>query len=78
MEKMLFWLVMWPWVAAVVVALALTQLPLGPWYLSAWLIIGAALLVMTIASAQKRRLDGALALRAERLKLRSEEARSGL
>jgi membrane protein implicated in regulation of membrane protease activity len=63
MEKMLYWLVKWPWIAAVVVFLALTQLPLGPWYVSAWFISGAAFLAMIVARAEKSRLVEAIALR---------------
>ena len=66
MEKMLYWLVKWPWIAAIVVFLGLTQLPLGPWYVSAWFVIGAALLAVIIARAAKFRLAEAMALGARR------------
>jgi hypothetical protein len=66
MEKMVYWLVRWPWIAAVVVFLGLTQLPLGPWYVSAWFIIGAALLAMIIARGEKFRLVQAMAPKARR------------
>ena len=56
MDRVLFWLVRWPWLWAVAVLLGLTQLPLGPWYVSAWLGIGVALLVMMIARAKKLQL----------------------
>ena len=56
MHKMLHWLARWPWIAGVVVLLALTQLSLGPWFVSAWIIIGAVLLTMLVAEAAKSRL----------------------
>jgi hypothetical protein len=48
METMLYWLVTWPWFVAIVVVLGLAQLPLGPWYVSAWFMIGVALLVVKL------------------------------
>ena len=63
MEKMLYWLVKWPWIAAIVVFLGLAQLPLGPWYVSAWFVIGAALLAMILARRAKFSLAEALARR---------------
>jgi hypothetical protein len=60
MEKMLYWLVKWPWIAAIVAFLGLTQLPLGPWHVSAWFVIGVALLAMILASAAKLRLAEAM------------------
>ena len=63
MERMLYWFVKWPWVAAIVVFLGLAQLPLGPWYVSAWFVIGAALLAMILARTAKFRLAEAIALR---------------
>jgi hypothetical protein len=55
MEKILYWLVKWPWIAGVVVFLALAQLPLGPWYVSAWFVLGGTLLTFIIARAEKLR-----------------------
>ena len=64
MGKKLYWFVKWPWVSAVVVFLGLTQLPLGLWYVSAWFIIGAALLALIVVRAEKLRLGEAMALHA--------------
>jgi hypothetical protein len=66
MEKMLYWLVKWPWFVAIVVILGLAQLPLGPWYVSAWFMIGVALLAMHFARAAKFRLAQAMVLRTRR------------
>ena len=66
MEKMLYWLVKWPWIAAMVVFLGLAQLPLGPWYVSAWFVIGAALLAMALVRVVKLSLAEATALRSHR------------
>ena len=66
MEKIVYLLVKWPWITAIVVFLGLIQLPLGPWYLSAWLITGAALLAMIVARAEKDRLVKAMAFTASR------------
>lgn len=63
MDKLLYWLVKWPWIAAIVVFLGLVQLPLGPWYVSAWFVIGAALLAMIFARAAKLQLAEAMVLR---------------
>jgi hypothetical protein len=63
MEKTRYWFVKWPWIAGVVVFLALTQLPLGPWYVSAWFVLGAALLAFIIARAAKLRLAAAVVSR---------------
>jgi uncharacterized protein (DUF58 family) len=60
MEKVLYWLVKWPWFVAIVVVLGLAQLPLGPWYVSAWFMIGVALLVVNFARAAKFRLAQAM------------------
>lgn len=60
MEKMLYWLVRWPWIAAVGVFIGLTQLPLGSWYVSAWFVIGASLMAMILARAAKSRLADAI------------------
>jgi hypothetical protein len=70
MEKMLYWPVRWPWLAALVVFVGLTQLPLGPWYVSAWLVIGATLLAMILAKAEKLRLVRAMAASAQLVRLR--------
>ena len=61
MEKMLYWPVRWPWLAALVVFVGLTQLPLGPWYVSAWLVIGATLAAMILVKAERLRLVKAMA-----------------
>ena len=66
MEKILYWLVRWPWIAATVAFLGLTQLPLGPWYVSAWFVIGAALLTMILARAGKLCSAEATVLRTRR------------
>jgi membrane protein implicated in regulation of membrane protease activity len=66
MEKMLYWFVKWLWIAAILAFLGLAQLPLGPWYVSAWFVIGAALLAMIVARTAKFRLAEAIALRARR------------
>jgi membrane protein implicated in regulation of membrane protease activity len=62
-ENALYWLVKWPWIAAIVVFLGIAQLPLGPWYVSAWFAIGAALLAMILFRAVKLALAEAMALR---------------
>jgi hypothetical protein len=46
MEKMLYWPVRWPWVATIVVFLGLTPLLVGPWYVSTWFIVGAAMIAV--------------------------------
>ena len=56
MERMLYWLVKWPWAVALAVFLVLTQLPLDPWYLTAWFSAGAALIAMILARTEKLRL----------------------
>jgi hypothetical protein len=66
METMLYWLVKWPWFVAIVVVLGLAQLPLGPWYVSAWFMIGVALLVVNFARAAKFRLAQAMIVRPRR------------
>ena len=70
MEKMLYWPVRWPWLAALIVFAGLIQLPLGPWYVSAWLVIGAILLAMILANAEKLRLVRAMAASAQLVRLR--------
>jgi uncharacterized protein (DUF58 family) len=63
---MLYWLVKWPWFVAIVVVLGLAQLPLGPWYVSAWFMIGVALLVVNFARAAKFRLRQAMIVPTQR------------
>ena len=63
MDKMLYWLVKWPWIVGVAVFAVLTQVPLGPWYISALFIIGVALFATSIARRLKLRLNEARALR---------------
>jgi hypothetical protein len=63
MEKLLYWSVRWPWIAGTLVFLGLTQLPLGPWYVSAWFVIGVALMTVVAARAEKARLSAAIASR---------------
>jgi hypothetical protein len=67
---MLYWPVRWPWLAALAVFVGLTRLPLGPWYVSAWLVIGATLLAMILAKAEKLRLVKAMAAPAQLIRLR--------
>jgi membrane protein implicated in regulation of membrane protease activity len=62
MEKLHYWLVRWPWIAGVIVFVGLIQLPLGPWYISALFIIGASMIAMTAARAEKSRLAQSTAL----------------
>ena len=62
MEKMLFWLVRWPWIAAAVVFAGLTQLQLGPWYLSIWLMLGIAVVALIVARAERAHLLEAMVL----------------
>jgi hypothetical protein len=56
MDKMLFLLVRWPWIIGVVVFIALTQAPLGPWYVSAMFVLGAALVATSLARRLKLKL----------------------
>jgi len=59
MDKKLYRFVQWPWMAGIIVFLAVAQVPLGPWYFSAWFVIGAALLALVLARAAKLSLTGA-------------------
>ena len=75
MDKILYGLVRWPWAVGVVVFLVLTQLPLGPWYISAMFVIGVALVATSIAWRLKSRLIGAEMQRwQERRRLRLDVA----
>lgn len=63
MDKMLCWPVKWPWTVGVAVLFVLTQVLLGPWYISALFIIGVALFATSIARRLKLRLAEGGALR---------------
>ena len=64
MDRMLLsWLVSQPWIIGVAVFGALTQAPLGPWYISAIFIIGAGLLATSLARRLKWKLIETAALR---------------
>lgn len=67
MDKMLYWLSRWPWIIGVAVFCALTQAPLGPWYISALLIIGVALAATSLTRRLKWQLNENGALRRDRL-----------
>jgi hypothetical protein len=67
MHRMLIWLVRWPWVIGVAVFCALSQAPLGPWYISAMFVIGAALVAMSLARRLKLKMAGTEAQRLEML-----------
>ncbi len=61
MEKTLYYLVRFPWAVGIVVLLALAQAPLGPWYVSAWLVVGVSLMAVVLARAAKLRLAESVA-----------------
>lgn len=63
MDRMLYWLSRWPWIVGVAVFSALTQVPLGPWYISAMFIIGIALVATSLARRLKLKLVETEALR---------------
>jgi hypothetical protein len=63
MDRMLNWLVRWPWIIGVAVFCALTQVALGPWYISAMFIVGAALVATSLARRLKWKLIETAALR---------------
>ena len=63
MDKVLYWLVKWPWIVGVAVFAVLTQVPLGPWYINALFIIGVALFATSIARRLKLTLNEAGAFR---------------
>jgi hypothetical protein len=67
MDKMLYWLSRWPWIIGVAVFCALTQAPLGPWYISAMFIIGVALVATTLTRRLKWQLIENEARRHDRL-----------
>ncbi|HEX5139468.1 MAG TPA: hypothetical protein VFX19_00865 [Dehalococcoidia bacterium] len=67
MDKMLYWLSRWPWLIGAAVFVALTQAPLGPWYISAMFIIGAALVATSLTRRLKWQLIETEALRRSRL-----------
>ena len=66
MEKIIYRLVQWPWLAALVVFLILVQLPLGPWYLSAWFVLGASLFAMILARNTKIRVGRSILAKTRR------------
>lgn len=63
MDRMLNLLVRWPWIIGVAVFCGLTQVALGPWYISAMFIIGAALVATSLARRLKWKLIETAALR---------------
>ena len=50
MEKLLYWLVTWPWMVGILVFLGLTLVYLGPWYLSAWFVLGTSFLALSVTA----------------------------
>jgi len=59
MKMMFSWLVGWPWVGAVLLVVAITELTIVPWYLSAWLAIGLAMMAMVIVRRLRVRMQQA-------------------
>jgi hypothetical protein len=62
MEKTMYWLVRWPWIGTALVSVLLAQLAFGPWYISAWFVLGALMLAMTVTRAERTRLQLSLVL----------------
>jgi hypothetical protein len=53
MEKCLYWLVRWPWIAGLAASVGLAQVHVGTWYVTAWLVVGAAVVIWSLARASK-------------------------
>jgi hypothetical protein len=70
-EKLLYWLVKWPWMVGILVFLGLTQVYLGPWYLSAWFVLGTSFLALSLTARARSWLVQDISLRHESVALKS-------
>ena len=66
MNKLLYAFSRWPWLVGLAVFAGLYQLPLGPWYVSAWFIVGASLFALIFARNTRVRLETELIARTPR------------